>query len=388
MKRKSLYSLLRTSNTQELHNADLFYSPRDIFSPVSSIQKTTRNFSKDQVISPQAIMASPSLTSFGSPLHSVRNGELPQNRNIWLQNQNEKNSLIMTPRTQTSPVNDKRGQSQNKANPISIYKRLTPFSGNKQDGKNFALSQPELDQRKGSFASNGQHNARVQSPEQMKKGNNKIESTPVLPNMMFFKSAERPISSTPTTMSAKEKDLPHRLVESYHPYDMKSMEAFWERILQDDLENRGRRMNGFNENRNYNDEDYHSSQKFDFNERNMIWLSKKNKKIDDQRKLKEEKELNGCTFKPQLYSQDKLNQKNSQQLYQNFLHRMALSSSNSPSILSDPNLNNRKNFNSGDFDVLNMINSGYSESPKTLGNYPEENELQKKLYNYILNSKN
>ena len=384
---------MRTSNTQDLRNTDLFYSPRDIFSPVSSIHKTNRNFSKDNVISPQAIIVSPSLTSFGSPLHSGRNNTEAQNksRNIWLQNPNEKNGIILSPRSQTSPINNKRG-GQNKAGPISIYKRLTPFLNKPEDKQNLGLSQPELDQRKGSFASNNQHNARALSPEQPKRMSSKNESAPVLPNMLFFKSAERPVSSTPTNIVPKEKDFQNRLFESHHPSDMRSMEAFWERILQDDLENRGRRTNGYRDNRDYNEEDYQSPQKFDFNERNMIWLNKKNKKLNDQRKLKEEKEMDGCTFKPQLYSQDKLNQRNSHQLYQNFLQRMVLSSNNSPNMMTD--LNNRKNFNSGaqtigDFEVLNMMNSGYSESPKTLGTskYSEDNELQKKLYNYILNSK-
>jgi len=199
--------------------------------------------------------------------------------------------------------------------------------------------------------------------------------------MFFFKN------TTPTTMNAKDpntvnKELQRRAFGSpaRDPVDMRSMEAFWDKILQDDVEGRGRKANFFVDHINYDEPHDVYQNRFDINERNKIWMDKKNMKLDNQRRQKEKKELNECTFKPHFYTHDKQMSKNNQQLYQNFLQRMA-QQSKSPYVSMPV-----------DLDVLNLLPSNptdespleFSRNPK----YAEDHEIQKRLYSYILNTKN
>jgi len=382
IKRKSLYSILKSSkqpsnNDPNNQNMDYF---KDMFSPINRVGY---NSGRDFALSPQAVLAS-SLTSFGSPVYSGRHADqhfFP--RNFSMQDE------TISPRTQFTIAQTKRGLSQSKGSPISIYKKLTSFNAtpaNKQLVQNntepkLAKSEIILDQKQASSASQEPSSHRYQSPEQPRRGltNTGRESVPVLPNMLFFKSAERPVSVASSNninirdYNSTTKEKTNKLFEStYQPFDMRSMEAFWEQILQDDVQSRGRKPDDRHlyHSQYTNNEDYQS--KFDITERNKLWLDKKNKKIDDQRRLKEQEELKACTFKPHLYAQEKNSQKqNNQQLYQNFLHRVVQSS------------NNQKNPRS----------SGSNDSPSNLGvprsvkHSQEDIDLQKKLYDYILEAK-
>jgi len=381
IKRKSLYSLLKTSkqpsnNDPNNQHSDYF---KDMFSPIN---KVGYNSGRDFALSPHAVLASSSLTSFGSPVYSGRHADhqhfFPRNFSMF--------DETISPRTQLAIAQNKRGLSQSKGSPISIYKKLTSFNPTPSNNNEQKLVKSELnlEQKQASQASQEPASSqRYQSPDQPKRGfNNNAgrESVPVLPNMLFFKSAERPVSVASSNninirdYNSTTKEKTNKLFESTHqPFDMRSMEAFWEQILQDDVQTRGRKPD---DGRLYhsqftNNEDYQS--RFDITERNKLWLDKKNKKIDDQRRQKEQEELKACTFKPHLYAQEKNSQKqNNQQLYQNFLHRVAQSSNN-----------NQKNPRS----------SGSNDSPSNLGvprsvkNSQEDVDLQRKLYDYILEAK-
>ena len=318
----------------------------------------------------------------------------------------------ISPRTQLS-IAQKRGLSQSKGSPISIYRKLTSFNptpSNKQMGQNNAVgSEGNLDQNRkqaSSTTSQEPSSHRYQSPDPPRKGfgngQGQSESVPVLPNMLFFKSAERPVSVASNTVNPRDysstsKERTNKLFESsYQPFDLRSMEAFWEKILHDDLESRGRRTEDRNHQNLQLNEDYQRSQyQFDFNERNKLWLDKKNKKLDDQRKVKQQEELKACTFKPHLSAQEKYSQKNNnQQLYQNFLQRVAQSSNTT----YDPYTNKvARNVQSAqktnDLDPLHVFRLGSNESPKNFGvprsvkHSQEDIELQQKLYDYILEAK-
>jgi len=405
IKRKSLYSLLRTSKQPSNNNDNNLDYFKDMFSPIN---KVGINTGRDFAISPQAILAS-SLTSFGSPVYSNRNAD----HNHFQRNFSMYESIDSrtSPRTQLSIAQNKRGLSQSRGSPISIYRKLTSFNptpSNKQLAQNHAVgSEGNLEQNNKQVSSTSQEPSshRYQSPDPAKRGfgngQNQSESVPVLPNMLFFKSAERPVSVASNTVNPRDysstsKERSNRMFESTHqPFDMRSMEAFWEKILQDDVESRGRKDN---HSLQYN-EDYECSQyKFDFNERNKLWLDQKNKKLSDQRKRKEQEELKACTFKPHLSTQEKYSQKsNNQQLYQNFLQRVAQSSN----ATYDPYTNKVSGLTRsvqstqkiGELDPLHVLRSGSNESPKNFGvprsvkHSQEDIEIQQKLYDYILEAK-
>lgn len=313
-----------------------------------------------------------------------------------------------------SPTGQRRVVDNSKAVPVSIYRRLTPFTkiisgpqdGNLNQGQSFkASSETQIPHSMRNQVSNNTTNTfnteqdnntqrQKQSP-----GPAQTERTPVLSNMMYFKNQERPQSLTPQNPrpnhqpQKSKQDKPVNVKKD--PVDMRNMEAFWEQILQDDQEGRGRKHNNQFEDHEYND-DYHTSQyRLDFNERNKLWMDKKNKKIDNQRKQKQQQELQNCTFKPQLHSQDRGNRNYQQMLYNNFLHRMEQQSSHVPveSYGNSPSRIFKKNGFSpvqtmGDLDLFGFISS--DSSPNEFGKnsrYNEDNELQKKLYNYILDAK-
>ena len=151
------------------------------------------------------------------------------------------------------------------------------------------------------------------------------------------------------------------------PLDIKNYEAFWEAILDDD---------------NIDKNTSKISQQKSMGDRNKTWLEKKNDKINQQKRLKKNKEMAECSFKPVFMTKTSQGQaKNSEKMYSKFLNR--ISETQNPVNI--------------DINYINTISSRSSagifegrESLKINGatNRTKEEELKikKKIYNYILDS--
>lgn len=396
------------------NNLDFFFSPT---------QKLSNKQPHQNYVSPRSV-TSP-MNSVFSPIYR-NNNETVKFKNSSIQQSIDKSrddQLQLSVGQMTgSPTGQRRVVDNSKAMPISIYRRLTPFNKmtsapQEGPGQLQTSSETQIPYSMRNQVSNTNNTSNTEQDTQRNKlspGPPQTERAPVLSNMMYFGNTGRPQSLTPQNpkehrhhhqQQQQQQKERHEKPQNNHnnqnnqrrdQVDIRGMEAFWEQILQDDQDGRGRKNNSqMFEDHEYND-DYHTSKyRLDFDERNKLWMDKKNKKIESQRKQKQQKELQNCTFKPQLYSQqDKSNKNHQQMLYNNFLHRMEIQSSHVPveSYGNSPSRIFKHGFSPmhtmGDLDLFGIISS--DSSPKEFGKngrYMEDNELQKRLYNYILDAK-
>ena len=385
-------------------NTDFCFSPREIISPIA-VNQTTDTQLLSTLSLQQTAVTSP--TGGMSPLHSVKSANNPK---MLIQDSLNKTSEEIFSSLQPSPVNKRKVAERPRTGTggISIYKRLTPAPKNTAVARSFQQSTSHNKQQK-SINNLGESNNQPQllNQEQNEKvkrsgGMSPSESTPVLPNMIFFKnSGDRQGASTPTQVNRKiqQRKNPSKGFEKKETFDIKSMELFWEKILQDDSEGRGKRgveIGG----RRYEalvDNDGHQALQAKVNvaDRGKMWVEKKNRKLEDQRKQKEEKELENCTFKPHLQYQDQPNK--NMQLYFNFLERIAQAKTPSSSSVASPlyhaqshqALRNGLTIQTGsNLDMGNGSTPSDSHENESIPRYTVDPNLQKKIYNYILNIPN
>lgn len=394
-KRKTVLSAFMSPQRGNTQNFDFHFSASEVMSPIAVNQTVDTQLLRDTLSLQQTAVTSP--TGGMSPLYSVKNANNAKAMLIQ-QSLNKSSEEIFS--LQTSPVNHRKAAERPRTGGMSsIYKRLTPApKNNTATARSFQQGTSHSRQQK-SFTNLGESNSQLQflnqeQPEKVEKvekvkrsgGMSPSESTPVLPNMIFFKnSGDRQGALTPTQVNRKiqHRKNPSKGYEKKDTFDIKSMEMFWEKILQDDSEGRGKKY-----------DDHDGQAKFSVADRNKMWVEKKNKKLEDQRKQKEEKELENCTFKPQLQYQDQPNK--NMQMYFNFLERIAQtkttpSTSTTASPLYPPqSYQALKNSGLTIQTGSNQEMGSHSDSHENEGNarYTVDANVQKKIYNYILNIPN
>ena len=417
LRKKSLYSVLG-SPPQKATNVNFFFSPKDLLSPIEVQYKPNKTINKDLQLSSHTTTSVMSPTStFHSPFQSIKNsdtGRKPKQAQVHEQRNRE---LVFENDYPLTSARENRRTEVAKATPMNIYKKLTPntnTSNSQQINGRINRAQPQgqvpdqskKDDQIKSQVQNGIQNSNYDQSLALRKKvlscTAQTESTPVLQTMLQLKQADRP-ASLMANYSATDREAAIKEMIANRPNDflkeatdLRHMEAFWDQILQDDFENRGRKeykeANKSHSQRELSGNSLYGS-RIDFNERSKQWMDRKNQKIVSQRKQKEEQEVEGCTFKPLLYSQAK-SPKSNELLYQNFLQRMSGKNNNSINATSDSYINYpKKNIYSAG-PTITDLKSSHNES---LGNHsairngqaPSENsELQKKLYHYILDANN
>jgi hypothetical protein len=316
------------------------------FHPVSSMQNLARHTYDNgrSYLTPSA--ASSSSKRFASP-------RSPDQR----PNGAPANQLNITGNTETK-TSEKFAPCQEKSNeqkkPVNIYKSLLQVCrDNQTQGKTATPSQ--------TYANN-----RSTSKDSIHKDIS-------------------PISPGKKRATAKNNERPDETVA------MQSMEAYWDQILQDDIEQ---------QNSKYSRDQ--GRQGIDINERNKIWAETKNKKLDEKKKVIKDQELKECTFKPFFYTKLKEEfQKQHEVMYQNFLDRVShkVSPQGKSPTSSQNNLDRQINFttatsplrSSQGFEGGFKANSNMQNSSKNFGSpqnprYLNDVGMQSRLINYILDT--
>lgn len=86
-------------------------------------------------------------------------------------------------------------------------------------------------------------------------------------------------------------------------YDMKSLEKYWEKILEDEQHKIGfNNLNTSSSSLNRSGSKGAAPARKSIGDRSREWVEQKNKKLQEQKEIKKSKELDGCTFKPHFYT--------------------------------------------------------------------------------------
>ena len=174
-------------------------------------------------------------------------------------------------------------------------------------------------------------------------------------------SSNQPTENSPNSQRPKNNITNENL-------DIKSYEAFWDAILDDD---------------NTNKSISKISQQKSISERNNTWLDKKNDKINQQKQIRQNKIMAECSFKPFLMTKNLQDQmKNTDKMHSKYENHTKEQSVNDH--MNYVNLISERNY-AGNFERRHSMkafkgNGGINRSKE------EEFEIQKKLYSYILDT--